>query len=123
MQLRKAKLLGRSHTVALAILAAVMAAGYWALDAFSETQRDMLTVESRGMLLIQALSKFRTEQGRYPDSLDALVPRFLNLLPRCPNGDFFLYRLAGTDYFLSCSNVVFRQKPYLYNSNSHKWLD
>jgi hypothetical protein len=125
MRIAKSSLVGSSQILALALVAALLAVSYWVLDAYSASQRDMLMVESRGMQLIQGLSRFRLERGAYPESLNQLVPAYVALLPSCPNGEAFIYRAAVRDterhYVLTCNDVVFRQKPNRYQSNLRSW--
>lgn len=114
---------GASQLAVLVVVVFLLGSGYWALDRFSDSQRDMLMVESRGMLLIQGLSKFRLERGSYPEMLDQLVPQQIALLPRCPDGTAFMYKRNLDDYSLRCENVVFGQKPYVYQSGSRAWIE
>lgn len=50
----------------------------------------------RGMQLMLAIELHRSETGRYPDSLEALVPKYIASLPSDPfTGDAFIYRLIA----------------------------
>ncbi|MGC2518570.1 MAG: hypothetical protein WA373_05620 [Burkholderiales bacterium] len=112
---------GKGPVIPLVVIVIVLAAGYVALDRYSAGQKDMLTVETRGLQMISALTKYRQETGSYPDSLDKLVPKHAPAVSKCPNGSAIDYRLAGGEYALSCDNVVFKQKPYRYESRSKSW--
>jgi hypothetical protein len=46
-----------------------------------------------GFLLIAALESFNRDQGYYPDSLDLLIPVYLNEIPSPPQGHAYSYRL------------------------------
>ncbi|MGB7543243.1 MAG: hypothetical protein WBM28_14665 [Burkholderiales bacterium] len=112
---------GKGPVIPLVVIVIVLAAGYVALDRYSAGQKDVLTVETRGLQMISALTKYRQETGSYPDSLDKLVPKHAPAVSKCPNGSAIDYRLAGGEYALSCDNVVFKQKPYRYESRSKSW--
>lgn len=112
---------GAGQIVALIVIAIVLAIGYVALDMYSAGQIDMLTVESRGLQMISALTKYRQETGSYPESLDKLVPTYALRVSKCPNGESIRYAVAGGEFRLSCEKVVFKQKPYGYESRSRIW--
>jgi hypothetical protein len=102
-------------------MAVVLVLAYAALELYSGGQKDMLTVESRGLHMITALGSYKRENGSYPDSLNTLVPKFAWAVSKCPNGQPMGYRLAANEYVLSCQNVVFKYKPYSYDSRSRAW--
>ena len=81
----------------------------------------MLTVETRGMQMVSALTKYKIETGSYPDRLDKLVPKFASAIGTCPAGGAMEYRLTGSDYVLSCRKVVFKVQPYSYSSRTRSW--
>lgn len=112
---------GRGQIIVLVVIAVVLAAAYFALDLYNAGQKDMLTVETRGLQMISALTKYKQETGAYPASLDKLVPKHVAAVSKCPNGEAIGYALAGSEYTLSCRNVVFKQKPYTYDSRSRSW--
>ncbi len=112
---------GMGQIIALIVVAVVLAIGYFALDRYSAGQKDMLTVETRGLNMIQALTRHKLDTGNYPDSLDKLVPQFTAAVSKCPNGSNISYQLAGAEYMLSCEGVVFKSKPYSYDSRTKAW--
>ncbi len=112
---------GAGQLVPLAITAIILVVGYVALDMYSGGQKDMLTVESRGMQMISALATYRRQSGGYPDALDKLVPKYAPAVSKCPDGEPISYVLASNEYALSCRNVVFKQRPYGYDSRSKAW--
>lgn len=112
---------GMGQVIALVVVALVLAAGYVALDRYSAGQKDMLTVETRGMNMIQALTRSKLESGNYPDALEKLVPQFTPAIAKCPNGSNIAYKLAGAEYTLSCEGIVFKSKPYTYDSRTKGW--
>ena len=112
---------GKGQLVALVVIALVLAAGYFFLDRYSAGQKDMASVETRGLQMISALTRYRQENGSYPESLDKLAPKYAAAPVKCPGGEPMAYRLAGGEYSLSCDNVVFKQKPYRYDSRSRIW--
>jgi len=107
--------------IPLAIVVVVLSIGYIALDMYSDGQKAMLTVETRGLQMISALASYRRDQGSYPDALVKLVPKHAADIGQCPNGEPMGYVLSGAEYVLSCRNVVFKQKPYSYDSRSKNW--
>jgi hypothetical protein len=112
---------GMGQVVPLVVIAVVLAVGYVAIDVYSGGQKDMLTVESRGVQLVSALSKFRRETGAYPDALDKLVPKYAAAVGKCPDGTPMNYAAIAGEYMLSCPNVVFKYKPYSYDSRLKNW--
>lgn len=116
-----AKQAGKGQVVVLVAIAIILAAAYFALDLYGAGQKEMLTVETRGLQMISALTKYKQETGAYPDALEKLVPKHAAAVSKCPNGGAIAYALAGGEYTLSCPNVVFKQKPYTYDSRSRAW--
>ena len=112
---------GAGQVIPLVVVVAVLAIGYVALDMYGDGQKDMLSVETRGLQMISALATYRRDQGSYPDALGKLVPKHAAEVTKCPNGEPMGYVLSGGEYVLSCRNVVFKQKPYSYASRSKSW--
>ena len=112
---------GNAQLVVLILIAVVLAAGIVALDRYNAGSKDMLTVETRGLRMITALSKYRQETGAYPEDLDKLVPQFAPSISSCPAGGAMEYRLAGGEYELRCDKVVFKMQPYHYSSRTRSW--
>ena len=120
---QQGKAAGTGQIIGLAVVAAVLAAGYVALDFYSDGEKNKSITESRGMQLVQALSKHRLEANAYPDSLDKLMPKQLESLPKCPGGEAFGYQTAGGDYTLSCSKVAWKSRPYNFSSKTRIWQE
>jgi hypothetical protein len=112
---------GFAQLVFLVVIALVLAAGVLALDRYNAGTRDMLTVETRGMQVVSALTKYKLEKGSYPDDLGKLVPNFAPSLGTCPTGAAIEYHVSGNDYVLSCDRVVFKMQPYHYDSRTRSW--
>jgi hypothetical protein len=112
---------GAGQLIVLVAIAIVLAAGILFLDRYNAGSRDMLAVETRGTQMISALTKYKIETGSYPDSLDKLVPKFASAAAACPSGGAMEYRLTGSDYTLSCEKVVFKLRPYRYDSRTRSW--
>ncbi|MBI4292773.1 MAG: hypothetical protein HY661_14975 [Betaproteobacteria bacterium] len=112
---------GAGQVVVLVVVAALLAIAYVALDFFTAGEKNIAITESRGMQMIQALSKHRLDAGSYPDSLDKLVPKYISAQLKCPGGETFAYNLAGGEFTLVCPNVVFKMKPYSYGSKTRAW--
>ena len=113
---------GAGQIIALVVIAVILGVGYVALDFYSDGEKNKAIAESRGMQVVQALSRHKLETNTYPEALDKLVPKFADALPKCPGGDAFAFKLSGNDYTLSCQNIVFKTKPYTYDSRTRGWL-
>lgn len=112
---------GAGQVIALVVVAVILGIGYVALDFYGDGEKKKAIAESRGMQLVQALSRHRMETESYPASLDKLVPKYADSLPKCPAGDAFEFKLTGNDYTLSCQNIAFKTKPYVYDSRTRGW--
>jgi len=112
---------GGSQIVLLVVIAVALAAAYVAIDLYTGGEKDMLTVETRGMNMVSALSAYKRESGAYPDALDKLVPKYVLAVGKCPEGAPMSYLVSGGEYMLSCQKVVFKSMPYNYDSRSKRW--
>jgi len=112
---------GVSQIVLLVVIAVALAAAYVAIDFYNGGEKDMLTVETRGVQMISALSAYRRESGVYPEALDKLVPKHVPALSKCPGGATMGYLVSSGEYVLSCPNVVFKSMPYSYDSRTKRW--
>jgi hypothetical protein len=112
---------GSGQVAVLVVIAVLLAAAYVALDFFTAGEKNIAIAESRGTQLIQALSKFKLEAGKLPDALEKLAPKYLSVVPKCPGGEAFAYSPTGGDFLLTCPNVIYKMKPYGYNSKSRLW--
>jgi hypothetical protein len=114
---------GAGQVIGLVVVAVILGAAYVALDFYSDGEKNKSITESRGTQLVQALSKFRLEANAYPDTLDKLLPKQLETLPRCPGGEPFAYQATGGDYTLTCPNIAWKSKPYSFNSKTRTWQE
>lgn len=78
-------------------------------------------------LIIPAVDRFRADHGRYPDSLNELVPRYLPST-RPAGTPISLYRILywryGDDAFLSVTVVVpFGRRTWSFNAHRAGYLD
>jgi hypothetical protein len=112
---------GLSQIVLLVVIAVALAAAYVAIDLYTGGEKDMLTVESRGVGMISALSAYKRESGAYPEALDKLVPKYVPAVSKCPGGVPMGYLVSSGEYVISCPNVVFKSMPYSYDSRSKRW--
>ena len=112
---------GISQIILLVVIAVALAAAYVAIDLYSGGEKDMLTVETRGVRMISALSAYKRESGAYPEALDKLVPKYVLAVSKCPGGAPMDYLVSTGEYVLSCPNVVFKAMPYSYASRSQRW--
>jgi len=121
MQQKAAENTGSSQIIVLVIIAVLLGVAYAALDMYAEGEKYVTMTESRGMQLLQALSRHKLEGGNYPDSLGKLVPKYIQALPACPAGEPYAYALAGAEFTLTCQKVAFKSKPYSYDSRTKAW--
>lgn len=73
------------------------------LPVFEQAGSKAVTTETQDALLLVALAlhAYQQEQGKYPQKLDALVPRYLSQLPADPFGQgTFAYQRTGDKYLL-----------------------
>jgi len=112
---------GVSQIVLLVVIAVALAAAYVAIELYTGGEKDMLTVETRGVHMISALSAYRRESGAYPEALDKLVPKYVLAVSQCPSGAPMGYLVSSGEYVISCPNVVFKSMPYSYDSRSKRW--
>ena len=112
---------GVSQIVMLVVIAVALAAAYVAIELYTGGEKDMLTVETRGVHIIAALSAYRRDSGAYPEALDKLVPKYVLAVSTCPSGAPMGYLVSSGEYVISCPNVVFKSMPYSYDSRSKRW--
>lgn len=109
------------QVIVLVVIAVVLGVAYVALDMYSDGEKYVAMTESRGTQIVLALSKHNLETKAYPDSLEKLAPKFIAAVPKCPASEPFAYALAGAEYTLACQKVVFKTRPYGYDSRSKAW--
>jgi len=112
---------GDAQLIGLIVVAVLLAVGYVALDFYSEGEKYMTMTEARGLQIIQGLTKHKLATKAYPDSIAKLAPQYIPALPKCPAGEPFSYTRSGNDFTLACDKVVFKLKPYRYDSRSKAW--
>jgi len=112
---------GSARVIAMAVLAVVLVCAYVALDFYTGGQQNASMVEGRGGAMIGALSGHKRDTGQLPDALDKLVPKYLSSVAKCPNGQPYAYAVNGGEYTLTCQDVLFKTKPYRYDSKSRVW--
>ncbi len=112
---------GSARVIMMIVLVVILGCAYFALDLYTGGQQNASIVEGRGGAIVDALSRYKRESGSLPDALEKLVPKHLAALGKCPNGQVYAYKPAGTEYTLSCQEVLFKSKPYQYDSKSRAW--
>ena len=79
-------------------------------------------LEHRIEPVIAALAQYQTRHGRYPPSLDALVPDYLSDIPPCPQPRRLGYgQLDDSRYILFCPTYGFN--THIYDSSTRQWED
>lgn len=112
---------GSARVISMVVLAVILVCAYVALDFYTGGQQNASMVEGRGGAIVDALSRYKRETGSLPDTLEKLAPKHLATLAKCPNGQAYGYKPAGAEYTLSCQEVLFKSKPYQYDSKSRAW--
>jgi hypothetical protein len=112
---------GSARVISMVVLVVILVCGYVALDFYTGGQQNASMVEGRGGAIIGALSGYKREVGSLPDKLDKLVPKYIATPPKCPNGQPYAYKATGEDYTLTCQEVLFKSKPYQYDSKTRVW--
>ena len=112
---------GSARMISMVVLVVILVCAYVALDFFTSGQQNASMAEGRGGAIVDALSRYKRETGGLPDALGKLAPKYVPALPKCPNGQAYAYRPAAADYTLSCQDVLFKSKPYQYDSKSRAW--
>ena len=112
---------GSARVIAMVVLAVILVCAYVALDFYTGGQQNASMVEGRGGAIINALSAYKRDSGGLPDALEKLVPKHLASLAKCPNGQPYAYKPAGAEYTLTCQEVLFKSKPYQYDSKTRAW--
>jgi type II secretory pathway pseudopilin PulG len=111
---------GGSQLVVLVVIAVVLGAGMFVLDRSNAGAKESLNVETRGVRLMSALTRYKLEHGTYPSKLEDLVPQHVSSVASCPDGTPMQYRTADGEYLLACP-VGVRRQPYSYSSRSRSW--
>ena len=84
---------GVSQIVLLVVIAVALAAAYVAIDLYTGGEKDMLTVETRGVQLVSALSSYKREGGAYPcRSSSCCCSHVSSWVPRAGPGPVTLLR-------------------------------
>ncbi len=112
---------GSARIILMVVLVVILVCAYVALDFYTGGQQNASMVEGRGGAIIAALSRHKREAGSLPDALEKLVPKYITALAKCPNGQPYAYKPAGAEYTLTCQEVLFKSKPYQYDSKSRVW--
>ena len=112
---------GSARVISMVVLVVILVGAYVALDLYTGGQQNANIVEGRGGAIVDALSRYKRDVGGLPDALDKLVPKYLPVLAKCPNGQPYAYKPAGAEYTLTCQDVLFKSKPYQYDSKSRAW--
>ena len=121
MRATRTRQAGAAQMIGLIVIAVLLGVGYVGLDIYGEGENYMSIAESRGMQIIQGLSKHKLAAGAYQDTLDKLAPKFIAAVLQCPAGEPFAYGLSGSEFTLTCQKVAFKTKPYSYDSRSKAW--
>jgi hypothetical protein len=121
MAAKRRKIAGSVRIVTLVAIAIVLAVGFVVLDRYNSGSKEQLAVETRGLQMISALSRYKLESGNFPDSLVRLVPKQAREISKCPNGTSIEYEAADGEYLLTCRDVGFRKQPYRYDSRTRSW--
>ena len=112
---------GSARMISMVVLVVILVCAYVALYFYTGGQQNASMVEGRGGAIVDALSRYKRETGGLPDALEKLAPKYVPAPPKCPNGQAYAYKPAAAEYTLSCQEVLFKFKPYQYDSKSRAW--
>ena len=112
---------GSARIISLVVLVVILVCVYVALDLYTSGQQNASMVEGRGGTIVDALSRYKRQTGGLPDALEKLAPTYVPALAKCPNGQAYAYKPAAAEYTLGCLEVLFKSKPYRYDSKSKAW--
>lgn len=112
---------GSARVITMIVVVVILVCAYVALDFYTSGQQNASIVEGRGGAIVSALSRYKSDAGSLPDALDKLVPKHLQALAKCPNGQPYAYKPAGAEFTLTCQEVLFKSKPYQYDSKTRTW--
>jgi hypothetical protein len=80
-------------------------------------------LETASIPLIESLDRYRASTKSYPDTLEKLVPTYLQELPSCnpQSGTPMAYSFEkdSGEYFLNCAAGMFAKRRY--SSKTKKW--
>src|SRR5438034_7925561 len=107
---------GLSQIVLLVVIAVALTAAYVAIYLYTGGEKDMLTVETRGVGMISALSTYKRESGAYPETLDKLVPKYVSAVSKCP-GDRKSTRLNSSHTVISYAVFCLKKKKKQENGD------
>ena len=112
---------GSARVITMMVVVVILVCAYVALDFYTGGQQNASIVEGRGGAIVSALSRYKSETGSLPDTLEKLVPKHLPALAKCPNGQAYAYKPAAAEFTLTCQDVLFKSKPYQYDSKARTW--
>lgn len=65
----------------------------------------------------------KNKNGKYPEKLKDLIPKYLPSMPVCPiTGKFYEYEKKGDDYFVKCPNPKEHKMEVLMFSTRRGWV-
>jgi hypothetical protein len=80
----------------------------------------------RGDMIVEQLERFHTEEGRYPESLDDLVPEYLTEIPHPTDGEGFFYEPRDNGFRLKFGYWFVKDIDLYprccFSSSEKKWL-
>ena len=70
-----------------------------------------------------AVEYYAKDKGKFPTTLKDLVPKYLKSMPVCPiDGDFYEYKVEGSNYYIKCPNAREHQMSELMFSSKRGWV-
>ena len=78
--------------------------------------------QRRGDLIIEALLQYKNDYGSYPETLDKLVPKYIDEIPKLPDYNRWSYNVNEDGSFgLDFSAFEYNYPCYYYESNDGQW--
>ena len=80
----------------------------------------------KALRIIAACEAFHTAEGRYPKTLDELVPKYLKSIPRakyCLDGEFRYWNMEGRPMLMWCVIPPYYRKHFDFSEQRWGYLD
>ena len=114
----------RKHTLIIFIIFLI-----YTVTVFSFYQHQVYHAEKKAVLIVEALDKFKSEEGYYPEKIEEIVPRFLNEMPKSEG--YFI----TTSYVYRCCEKYQKESKFCikfytllgtapeYCSDNREWIN
>ena len=103
------------------ITGAILGIAFWVIAFPIFESKNARQLEQEQAPLVAELENFKRSNGKYPEALDSLVPKYLAELPRCPisRRPGYWFDTTTGSYELRCPTFLFTVRTY--KSTVKKW--